>query len=266
MKKNKMMRLASGLLVAVLITTSTISGTYAKYVTQDSATDEARVAKFGVVVEAEGGLFAETYIDTPGGAADKLTVVSVGAVDDGVVDNVVAPGTENTEGITFTVTGKPEVDVKVTVDVTEETKDIFLANGTYADMTTGDKEDTFVVNETSGKYYPVKFTLTHDCGTGVTGTIAEVKEYLENLTATYDANTDLSTVVGEFNLTWAWDFGTAGAPATTADKADTLLGDMAADPSLKAKYVTDKFYPMADGQEYCLDVNFGVTVTVEQVD
>ena len=52
MKKNKMMRLASGLLVAVLITTSTISGTFAKYVTTADAKDEARVAKFGVVITA----------------------------------------------------------------------------------------------------------------------------------------------------------------------------------------------------------------------
>ena len=52
MKKNKMMRLASFLLVATLLTTSMISGTFAKYVTEGSASDSARVAKWGVEVEA----------------------------------------------------------------------------------------------------------------------------------------------------------------------------------------------------------------------
>ena len=47
MKKNRMMRLASVLLVCVLLTTSVISGTFAKYVTSVESTDEARVANWG---------------------------------------------------------------------------------------------------------------------------------------------------------------------------------------------------------------------------
>lgn len=45
MRKNRMMRAASALLVAVLMTTCTISGTFAKYVTSADSTDTARVAK-----------------------------------------------------------------------------------------------------------------------------------------------------------------------------------------------------------------------------
>ena len=51
MKKNKMMRLASCLLVLVMLSTSMISGTFAKYVTTGSAEDTARVAKFGVDIK-----------------------------------------------------------------------------------------------------------------------------------------------------------------------------------------------------------------------
>lgn len=61
MKKNVMMRVASFLLVAVLISTSAISGTYAKYVTEGSGTDSARVAKWGVVIEAESTMFSQEY-------------------------------------------------------------------------------------------------------------------------------------------------------------------------------------------------------------
>ena len=61
MRKNKMMRLASGLLVAVLLTTCTISGTFAKYVTSAKADSSARVAKFGVEVTAEVAPFLAEY-------------------------------------------------------------------------------------------------------------------------------------------------------------------------------------------------------------
>ena len=82
MKKNKSMRAAGGLMIATLLSTSIVSGTYAKYVTSDSAKDSARVAKFGVEVKADGKLFDKTYLttsNTPGGATadDNGTVLSV---------------------------------------------------------------------------------------------------------------------------------------------------------------------------------------------
>ena len=43
MKKNIMMRVASALLIAVLLTTCAISGTFAKYVSTASGSDTARV-------------------------------------------------------------------------------------------------------------------------------------------------------------------------------------------------------------------------------
>ena len=62
MKKNIMMRLSALLLVAVLLTTCVISGTFAKYVTTGTATDSARVAKWGVTVEAKlDDLFVDEY-------------------------------------------------------------------------------------------------------------------------------------------------------------------------------------------------------------
>ena len=47
MKKNRAMRLAALLLVAVLMSTCGISGTFAKYVTEVSSEDSARVAYWG---------------------------------------------------------------------------------------------------------------------------------------------------------------------------------------------------------------------------
>ena len=53
MKKNVMMRIASLLLIAVLITTCGISGTYAKYVSTATGSDTARVAKWEVNLNDE---------------------------------------------------------------------------------------------------------------------------------------------------------------------------------------------------------------------
>ena len=55
MKKNRMMRLAAFLLVCVLLTTSVISGTYAKYVSTTTDSDSARVAKWGFGLYKKGG-------------------------------------------------------------------------------------------------------------------------------------------------------------------------------------------------------------------
>ena len=99
MKKNKMMRLASLLLVAVLLTTSIIGGTFAKYVTTAEGSDSARVATWGFKAEdseiALTDLFETAYDKNVQGAAD-----------------VIAPGTTNSAPFAFKFEGQeaaPEV-------------------------------------------------------------------------------------------------------------------------------------------------------------
>ena len=63
MKKNTMMRVASALLVAVLLTTCAISGTFAKYVSSAETSDTARVAKWGWGTTSIAiDLFDDTYV------------------------------------------------------------------------------------------------------------------------------------------------------------------------------------------------------------
>jgi len=249
MKKNRMMRLASGLLVAVLLTTCAISGTFAKYVTSDSASDSARVAKWGVVVTASGSLFGKNYINAAGGNkpadAGELTVVSSSVPQ----DNVVAPGTKNDTGMSFEIKGTPEVDTKLTVAVTSA-NDIKLAkkDGGYTDPTTGDPDAAKVV--LTDDYYPVVFTLKNGNGDILTvGNIAAIKAYFEGETfnKVYNANTPLETIGkgvgayetnstdGEYVLTWAWAYGTAASDIdnkniTDTDRYDTILGNAAVTP------------------------------------
>lgn len=279
MKKNKMMRIASLLLVAVLLSTSIISGTFAKYVTSDSVADSARVAKFGVVVTGSGSLFANTYFNkelgnTPGDADDdgvnfaSFTIESNDTFNNGN-KNVVAPGAENNSGMTVSVTGTPEVDVRV--DVTMDINDIYLRGGMdLPDMTTGNATDVFTFE---GEYHPLKFKLVQSGNTLVNwGTLADVEAALEGLSKYVDANTNLGDVaaggIGELVLTWKWDFED-GLDADgnvvdfsdnkLQDQQDTLLGDLAAGIALTPAI------ELPEGH-YDLQVSANISVTVTQVD
>ena len=129
MKKNRMMRTAAVLLVAVLLTTSVISGTFAKYTTASDASAQARVAYWGFEEAAtiEFNLFDHN--------------------DTGVLKNgLLAPGTEKTINFEF-INSKagdraPEVDYQVTVTTTGseaptaelDAQIVWFYNGTeYAD-------------------------------------------------------------------------------------------------------------------------------------
>ena len=138
MKKNRMMRLASVLLVLTLLTTSMISGTFAKYVSAGSAQDAARVAKWGVTVEASGSLFGRQYkngelsasVPTASTTASEISVAINNS--SAATEKLVAPGTKNDAAFSFGVKGTPEVDVAVTATI--NAKDIYLAAGTYGVM------------------------------------------------------------------------------------------------------------------------------------
>lgn len=104
-RKNHTLKLAGILLALVLVTSCFVGGTFAKYVTEGTGSDSARVAKFGVKVTAEGSTFATSY-DKDNTAK---TVVS------STVDKVVAPGTSG-EMAAINITGKPEVSVKVSYE------------------------------------------------------------------------------------------------------------------------------------------------------
>ena len=147
MRKNKMMRTASGLLVATLLTSSILFGTFSKYITKNSGSDTARVAKWGVVLQADGSLYGKNYgtENVPTTTNDAISL----SVKSSTTDNVVAPGTKSDKGLSFSVNGIPEVSTKLTATI--EAEDIYLKQGTYAVMVQAP-----TVTETSwkaGTYY-----------------------------------------------------------------------------------------------------------------
>ena len=114
-KINKIMMMTVAILLSlVLITSSVVSGTLAKYTTSSSASDSARVAKWGVTVEA-----SETLPD--GAATVSQSADGIGIE---ITSLPLAPGTEYPDAIHFKVDGDPEVAIrlKITVEASFENK------------------------------------------------------------------------------------------------------------------------------------------------
>ena len=196
MKKNVMMRVASALLVAVLMTTCAISGTFAKYTTNKTGSDSARVAKFGVAIEANGQTFAKS---------EEGTVNSVTANTVLSTENVVAPGMSGSMA-KMTLTGTPEVAVKVTYAATFALSDNWVVDGDF--------------------YCPIIIKVN---GTPVTGytSAAEFKTAVEEAINAYSKEYAAGTVLSDdavkaesLAVTWEWVFEGDNA-------SDTKLGDKA---------------------------------------
>lgn len=260
MKKNWTMRVALLVVALTLITSCFVGGTFAKYVTGASAEDTARVAKFGVTVEADGALFANQYEtdedlnDDEAAIVGKYSVIAA-AAEGADADNVVAPGT-SFEGGTFALSGTPEVAVRIgyTVEIAAEGWNLPVA--TTADPGTTKAE---AVGE---EYFPIIFTIngvqykvgaeeavetpakadpTVKVFDTIEDLIAGIEEDLEAYSAVYAANTDLSSDdVAGLSISWEWPFYVSDEN----DVKDTALGDAA-----------------AAGNAATLDVAIGVTVT-----
>ena len=211
MKKNTMLRIASVLMIAVMLTTCAVSGTFAKYVTDGEATDTARVAKFGVNVTVTAETFEDTYTGVEAGWDSKNTV-------DGQGEDVVAPGTSG-DAIGITLTGTPEVAVRVTYNA-----DLELGDKWMVDSDADDVADLF--------YCPIIFVINgvEYSAEGVGAADADAYEtFIENKIAEsnkeYAPNTNLSSVSGDYvQVSWKWLFSTSA----TNDVYDTFLGDQAA--------------------------------------
>ncbi len=200
MKTNKTMRIASIILVAVLLSTCAISGTFAKYISTDSTTDNARVAYWGWgsdTITAEIDLFDGNYTD----------VVSADSA------NVVAPGTAKSSSIPlqYNVNGEtkaPEVDYKYDVK---------------AEATSTNGYDALDANAN------FKWTLTNAEGTKNTyntvadlvaaiNALSEAKIEAGNLPAGYAEDGSAAYEIG-----WAWTFETADD--ADQDAEDTAMGN-----------------------------------------
>lgn len=215
LKKNWTLRAAVLMLALVLITSCFVGGTFAKYVTSGTSGDNARVAKWGVTVTAHetGDIFAKSYDNT---------VIAEGEY------KVIAPGTKKDNAALVTLSGKPEVSVKVTYNA-----DSFSLTGNWKGA---DNDDTFycpLIIKVTGKVGGVAKTETINCADKERAADVEtaVKNAVAACSATYDPKTDLSsaTVDGDgLKISWEWPFESGETNPKQNDVKDTYLGNQAA--------------------------------------
>lgn len=237
------MRVAGLLLALVLVTSCFVGGTFAKYTTANYGTDNARVAKFGVTVHGDSDMFDPTY---------KTDDTSVTAITNSVValngkDNLVAPGTKKNNCLTASVTGTPEVAVKVEYVAT------MTLNGKWEYKYTDEQ------GEHTDFYCPliIKVNNTAIKGTDYTDKatfIKAVTDAVSSHNAQYEPNTILDNETNDkLSISWEWPFEVKGADGEVdyaIDLKDTYLGDLAANA--------------ADGDMPKIDL--GLHLTVTQID
>ena len=199
MKKNIMMRLSAVLLVAVLLTTCVISGTWAKYTTTGAADETARVAAFGVdiVVSAKDD---KEYQATALSVEEKAnTITSVSNT------KVLAPGS-GVKFSSFTITGTPEVAVALTYTATLTLTNWTVDESDYCPL-------VFVIN-----------TVEYKIDGSEIKTVAELKAAVEGaitgLSKEYPADTNLETN-NDLAISCYWPFSVDD----DHDVKDTALGD-----------------------------------------
>ena len=110
MKKNRMMRLASVLLVLCLLTTSVISGTFAKYTSTTTATSTATVAKWDVKLDDNA------FTDTITFDFTEYWTDSDGKTEADVVSTKLAPGTKGSFDLQVTNSSEVNAQFKMNFD------------------------------------------------------------------------------------------------------------------------------------------------------
>lgn len=194
MKKNKIMRFASALLVLAMLTTCVISGTFAKYTTKVEGTDTARVAKWGFKEAAASvtldNLFNKTYDKNVEGKAD-----------------VIAPGTANSAqfGFTYDGNGAPEVAYTFKIDTT---------GSACADEIKNNPNIQWKLDNGAWGTWDKLLTAI--------GALNAQEEYAAGeLPAAFSATVTTHTVA------WQWAFESAGAGQAAQDTLDTSMGNKA---------------------------------------
>ena len=187
MKKNKMLRMASSLLVLAMITTCVISGTFAKYTSTASGSDEATVAKWSIEVN-------DTEIAVTGdaktvsfGLFDTIKDTDNTAEEDDVKKALIAPGTSGS--FKLNLENLSEVDAKYTI----------------------------TLSETNGSDIPLQYSLG---GGNWADSIDALNSSLE------EKDIAMGTGTAEHIVYWRWVYEgtTSGAHESQTDSTDTALG------------------------------------------
>lgn len=219
MRKNKMMRAASGLLVAVLLSTCAISGTFAKYTTSANGTDSARVAKWGfqpTTIDLTN-LFDDAYAITGEAAKYDATGNTVKATSENT--DVIAPGTTGSADFGFTY-GGADIDKNGTKDDAPEVAYQFTVSTDGSQIADGIKNNTNIQwkldNGNWGTWDDMIAAIKNLSG-AATGTQQYEPGQLPDAFKKAGANTH--------TVYWRWLFKTSGNDMDAQDVKDTIMGN-----------------------------------------
>lgn len=211
---SKKMQILGILMVAVVITSYSVSGTYAKYVSKIDLSDEARVAKWEI------GLSDEENMKTLSLFKKSYTFDNDGIVVESLKDDkVVAPGTHGQ--YTFALSGTLETAFTLTVNATLDDNIVLPAGTVY--------EEDGVEKTLQDDYAPIQYSLD-----GTTWMNAEALQTELNALYSTDGSKNVyapQTIEGKGEVTiyWKWAFDatdTAVADGFTPNNTlDTLLGN-----------------------------------------
>ena len=205
-KKNRSLRVMVLVLMFTLISTCMLGGTMAKYTSEATGSDSARVAIWGFSGVNAVNIFTTTYDN----------VLSSDGTD------VVAPGTHGSFSFGL-ASGVSEVTTDITFNLTET-----------------NTSNIPIVYEYSGSYYSsvLSGTVYLNLETGsfaavtIAGNLAALNTALATSYTRIPAGTDYNTLTGG-TVTWYWAFeqdavDTTGANIAARDTSDTALGVSAA--------------------------------------
>ncbi len=217
--RNTMLRIASVLLVAVMLTTALVGGVFAKYITADSTTgDSASVAKWGVTVTVTGddAAFDTTYAAKAG--ADYAEDIANTVVSSSTTE-LVAPGTGKDNVASIAITGTPEVAVNVTKTAT------LTLTGWTIPAPTQDAPDA------TAFYCPIVIEVNDEAISGLDYTSADlfkdaVEAAITESNGNFAANTNLANT-HDIVVDWSWAF------EGNDDAKDTALGNLATAPTIE---------------------------------
>ncbi len=190
------------LVLAVALTSYSVSGTYAKYTSTIESSDSARVAKWGIGKQMTVDLFSDSY--------DSDAVKSS--------EKVIAPGTKGVYTFAIKDAGAPEVAYKLDVAIDgDESKD----ESEKLQFWTGDATTYDQAIEQGGKQYANFEALKANFGTDLS--IAQVLP-----------TDSLSEKLGTIKLHWEWKFDSEDDPG------DTEKGNEAAEGTEKKAVIKVK--------------------------
>ena len=206
MNRSWVSKFAGLVLVLTLITTSLVAGTYAKYVTEVTGSDTARVAKFAFNLNAGSKTFNQS--DTTEVDFDIFSYTDSGVYNNGVASGgaiIIAPDTAGS--IPLEVENLSEVDVTVAFGLTE---------------TNAGSIPIYYTLDAGGQRYSDILTGTYDT-TQTYQDLDALETAMKTAATKLEASDGTTATALTFTLNWAWAYESAGTQQT--DSADTTLGE-----------------------------------------